>query len=412
MSKRLLLIILFLLAGSLVGHYMLQGSGYVLVSFENWVLETSLWVFVILLAAAVIGIYATIHLLVTLLGSPVFINNWREKRNINTAIGKTVKGLIYLAEGNFKQSEKLLMAGAHGKGKIINYLAAARAAQMAGNYEHSDELMAEAVKSTKGAELAVGLQQAQLQLEREQFEQCLATCLRLQKQFPKHQYVTKMLLKAHMALEDWQAVIELLPSLNKHKLLPNKKFQKLEVEAYGKLIEHMIRSRNTTSRNPQALLDVWKSIPTRTLKQMDFLPLAHAFIEHLIQLDAQEEAEAQLRYLLQHHFNDELMNLYGRVKGKDVRRQLLFAKDQLKQRPNDAILLLSLGRIALMNELFDDSQSYFEASLAQENSAEVRSELSRLYLAKNENEKAIAMLRQGLGLDLPDLPLPNTSTTP
>ena len=70
-------------------------------------------------------------------------------------------------------------------------------------------------------------------------------------------------------------------------------------------------------------------------------------------------------------------------------------------------MLLSLGRIALMNELFDDAQAYLEASLAQENSAEVRSELSRLYLANNENEKAIAMLRQGLGLDLPDLPLPN-----
>ena len=60
-----------------------------------------------------------------------------------------------------------------------------------------------------------------------------------------------------------------------------------------------------------------------------------------------------------------------------------------------------------MNELFDDAQAYLEASLAQENSAEVRSELSRLYLANNENEKAIAMLRQGLGLDLPDLPLPH-----
>lgn len=406
MSKRLLLIILLLLAGTLLGHYMLQSSGYVLVSFQNWVLETSLWVFILIITATVISIYAAVNLLVALLGSPALLSNWREQRGIKSAIGKTVKGLIYLAEGNFKQSEKLLMAGAHGNGKIINYLAAARAAQMAGNYERSDELMAEAVKSTKGAELAVGLQQAQLQLEREQFEQCLATCLRLQKQFPKHQYVNKMLLKAHMALEDWQAVIELLPSLNKHKLLPNKKFQKLEVEAYGKLIEHMIRSRNTASKDPQALLEVWKNIPTRTIKQMDFLPLAHAFIEHLIHLGAQQEAEAQLRYLLQHHFSDELMSLYGWVKGKEVKRQLLFAEDQLKHRPNDAVLLLSLGRIALMNELFEDAQSYFEASLAQENSAEVRSELSRLYLANNENEKAIAMLRQGLGLDLPDLPLP------
>lgn len=406
MSKRLILLITLLLAGSIVGHYMLQGSGYVLISFQQWVVETSLWVFIILLISAVLSAYALIHFITTLLTTHHIFNNWREKRGMNTAVGKTVKGLIHLAEGNFKQSEKLLMAGAHGKGKIINYLAAARAAQLAGNFERSDELMAEAANSTKGAELAVGLQQAHLQLERQQYEQCLATCLRLKKQFPKHQYVNKMLFKAHSALEDWQAVIDLLPSLNKHKLLPNKHLQKLEVEAYSKLIQHMIRSRNTASKDPKTLLDVWKKIPTRTIKQLDFLPLCTNFIEHLIQLDAHEEAESQLRTLLQHQFSDELMALYGWVKGKNVHRQLLFAKDFLKERPNDSVLLLTLGRIALMNELYDEAQEYFEASLSLENSPEVRSELSRLYLAQDKNEKAIAMLRQGLGLDLPDLPLP------
>jgi len=406
MSKRLILIIALLLLGSVIGHYMLQGSGYVLVSFQNWVVETSLWVFIILLVGGVLATYAVIHLLTTLLSTSHIVNNWREKRGMNSAVRKTVKGLIYLAEGNFKYSEKLLMAGAHGKGRIINYLAAARAAQLAGNFERSDELMAEAANSTRGAELAVGLQQAQLQLEREQFEQCLATCLRLKKQFPKHQYINKMLLKAHTALEDWQAVIELLPSLNKHKLLPSKRFQKLEVEAYGKLIEHMIRSRNTSSKDPKNLLKVWRSIPARTVKQLDFIPLTHAFIEHLIHLGAHEEAEEQLRIALGHNFSDELMGLYGWIKGKNVQKQYLFAKDQLKQRPNDAVILLALGRIALMNELFEEALEYFEASLSIENSPEVRSELSRLYLAKDETDKALAMLRQGLGQDLPNLPLP------
>ncbi|GAA6134622.1 heme biosynthesis protein HemY [Oceaniserpentilla sp. 4NH20-0058] len=406
MSKRLILIVLLLLAGSLIGHYMLQGSGYVLISFQQWVVETSLWVFLILLISGVLSVYAAIHLITTLLTTHHLFSSWREKRGMNSAVSKTVKGLIYLAEGNFKQSEKLLMAGAHGKGKIINYLAAARAAQLAGKFERSDELMAQAASSTKGADLAVGLQQAQLQLERQQYEQCLATCLRLKKQFPKHQYVNKMLLKAHTELEDWQTVIELLPSLNKHKLLPNKHVQKLEIEAYGKLIEHIIRSRNTASKNPQALLKVWKSIPSSTIKQLDFLPLSQSFIEHLISLDANEEAEAQLRYLLAHQFSDELMALYGRVIGKNVQKQYLFAKDLLKQRPNDASVLLSLGRIALMNQLFTEAQEYFEASLSIENTPEVRSELSRLYLAQNKEDKAVAMLRQGLGLDLPNLPLP------
>ena len=60
----------------------------------------------------------------------------------------------------------------------------------------------------------------------------------------------------------------------------------------------------------------------------------------------------------------------------------------------------------MLNNEFTQAQEYFEASLAQRNSAETRSELSRLYLAKHEDEKALEMLRQGLGLELPELPLP------
>ncbi len=407
MNMRVFLFILLIFSGAILGHYMLQGSGYILISFQQWVIETSLWVFILLLAATVLTIYGSIHFMIALMSTPSSIKSWSEKRGNHKAVGKTVRGLIYLAEGDFKNSEKFLMAGAHGNGKIINYLAAARAAQLSGNFERSDELMFEAAKSTKGAELAVGLQQAQLQLEREQFEQCLATCLRLKKQFPKHQYVSKMLMKAHMALNDWKAVLEILPQLSKHKLLANKESTRLEIKAYGKLIEHMIRSRDSSSKDPKALLEVWNNIPKSTLKHLDFSPLAHAFIEHLLHLGAHEEAENQLRSILPHHFTSELINLYGWVKGKDPKRQLLFAQDQLKQRPNDATLLLTLGRICMLNHEFLQAQEYFEASLNQQNRAETRSELSRLYLAKKEDEKALEMLRQGLGLELPELPLPN-----
>jgi len=407
MNARLFLLIALLFAGALLGHFMLQGSGYILISFQTWVIETSLWVFALLLIASILTLYGTLHLITSLMTTPDALKGWREKRGINKSVGKTVKGLIYLAEGDFKNSEKMLISGAHGNGKIINYLAAARAAQMAGNFEHSDELMAQAAKSTKGADLAVGLQQAQLQLEREQYEQCLATCLRLKKQFPKHQYVNKMLLKAHTALNDWQAVLDVLPQLNKQKILPSKKTTQLEIKAYGNLIEHMIRSRDTSSRDPEALLKVWKGIPKNTFKHLDFAPLAFGFIDHLVQLGAQQEAEEQLRDILPHHFTSELVRLYGWVKGKDTRRQYLFAKDQLKHRPNNPTLLLTLGRVCLMNEDFEKAQEYFERSLSQQNNAETRSELSRLYLSKNENDKALEMLRQGLGLELPELPLPS-----
>ncbi|EAT11383.1 heme biosynthesis protein HemY [Bermanella marisrubri] len=406
MKRSLIALLALLVAGSVLGHFMLQGSGYILISFQNWVIETSLWVFILSLLASVLAIYGVIHLINNLLKTPSTLQDWRGRRGINVAIAKTVRGLIALAEGQWQQAEKYLMAGAKGKGKIINYLAAARAAQYRGDYEHSDELIAQATKSTKGADLAVGLQHAQLQIEREQYEQALATCLRLKKQFPKHQFVNKMLLKAYTALDDWQAVLDILPQLNKHKILPTKKFLQLELEAYEKLIRTMVRSRSASSRDAKTLLKVWHGIPARTVKLDGFNHIAIEFFTHLKDIGAQEETESELRKILPLHFDKELVVLFGWVKGKDVRKQLLFAKDQLKQRPNDAHLLLTLGRIALMNELFTEGQEYFEASLEQLNSAETRSELSRLYLANGQTDKALKMLKQGLGLALPELPLP------
>ncbi len=406
MNTRLIGLGILLLLGTLLGFFMQQGSGYILISFQHWVIETSLWVFVIALIGSVAALYLSIQFLSGIIRSPQAIQNWRSNRGMKQAVNKTVKGLIALAEGNWKQSEKWLLAGAQGNGKIINYLAAARAAQQAGDFDHSDELMALALTSTKGAELAVGLQQARLQLQRSQYEQSLATCLRLKKQFPKHQYVNKMLLDTYVALEDWQEIIALLPKMNKYKLLPSKKTLELEIEAYGKQLEYLLHSRNSASKDPKALLDVWHSIPSRTIKQLDFIPLAKAFIEHLINLDAHFEAEVELRKLLNQHWNPELVRLYGCVMGRNVERQLTFAQDKLKSNPNDPILMLTLGRLCLINQSYDEAQMYFEDSLELNNDVETRSELSRLYLAKDETEKALDMLRQGLGQALPRLPLP------
>ncbi len=406
MNTRLLIITALMLLGSVLGFFMQQGSGYILISFQHWVIETSLWVFVTILLTTMLALYFTIGFVMGLLGSRRALHNWRSHRGMTQSVNKTVKGLIALAEGNWRQSEKLLIAGAQGNGKIINYLAAARAAHQAGDFEHSDELMTQASKSTKGAELAVGLQQARLQLERKQYEQALATCLRLKQQFPKHQYVNKMLLKTYSALEDWQGVITLLPKLSKYKLLPSKQTLKIEIEAYGKQIEHLIRTRSSAGKDPKVLLDVWHSIPTRTIKQTDFIPLAQGFVEHLINLGEHVAAEAELRKLLSHHWHPELIRLYGCVMGENVETQLGFVLDKVKNAPKDAVSLITLGRLSLSNQLFDEAQMYFEQSLELDNSVEIRGELSRLYLAKDETKKALDMLRQGLGLGLPRLPLP------
>lgn len=396
MKLRLFLFVLLLAAGAYLGQSMMAGSGYILLSYGTWVIETSIWVGVVLLLLLVAGLYLGVQLLVGLLQTEDVFREWRAQRGQNKAMRKTVQGLLSLAEGNWKRAQRLLVSGAHGETRLINFLAAARAAQQNGDFERSDELLSQAATSTKGAELAVGLQQAQLQLDRHQYEQCLATCLRLRKQFPKHQYANKMLLKAYMALEDWQAVVELLPQLIKQRLIMGKVAAKLELKAYSALVEHIIKGRSAQSKDPVAIMKIWKQVPSQVLSNKDFLPVADGFVRHLVDLQAHKQAESLLRHLLGQSWQSDWIALYGLVKGKDEEKQLLFAENQLQERPNDAALLLTLGRLSARSELWAKAEEYFQASLALKDDAGCRHELSRLYLTQGEDEKALALLKTPL----------------
>lgn len=115
-----------------------------------------------------------------------------------------------------------------------------------------------------------------------------------------------------------------------------------------------------------------------------------------------------MRKVLRNHWSDELINLYGRIKGHQPEEQLLIAEQWLKDRPNNAELLLALGRLSLRNELWGKAKEYFQTSLHLRRSRETLAELSRLNAHMGEEEASIKLLMQGLESDnsLPDLPMP------
>ena len=94
---------------------------------------------------------------------------------------KLTLGMIQIAEGNFARGEKLLArAASTSDAPLFNYLQAARAAHLQGQDERRDEWLKLAYEYTPEAANAVLLTQAELQLDREQYEQALATLRRLE----------------------------------------------------------------------------------------------------------------------------------------------------------------------------------------------------------------------------------------
>jgi Uncharacterized enzyme of heme biosynthesis len=142
---------------------------------------------------------------------------------------QTTRGLLALAEGNWGRARKLLEAGANkADTPLINYLSAAEAAHELGDDEEADVLLRKAWESTAGSDLAVGLTQAKLQLSAGKLEQALATLLRLRRKSPNHPFVLKQLSNAYIALEDWQALSELLPELRRQAVMDDESLNQLE----------------------------------------------------------------------------------------------------------------------------------------------------------------------------------------
>ena len=238
MKRWLLLTIVILLAGLGIGSLAGKDPGYVLVNWTTISIETTVWFFLAFVVVLVVGFYMATRALLALLGSWSWYVGWRDERSSGTARKQTTRGLLALAQGQWPRAERLLTKSAKSADTpLINYLAAARATYEQGKTLETDELLNKANQSTPGAELAVGITQAQLLISRGQNEQALAVLLKLRESHPKHAYVLKLLVKLYQELEDWVALHGLLPAFGKTGKISEEKLHQLENKVYVQLLE-------------------------------------------------------------------------------------------------------------------------------------------------------------------------------
>jgi HemY protein len=137
------------------------------------------------------------------------------------------------------------------------------------------------------------------------------------------------------------------------------------------------------------------------------------YAEQLRLLGAEVEAEELLRSFLKQHYDSALVRLYGLLHGRDPGKQLQAAEGWLKQHPQDAGLLLSLGRLCLHSQLWGKARGYLESSLTFQRHPETCAELARLLAQLGELERSNTLFQESLSLldqRLGELALPAPAT--
>ena len=376
--RSLLLLLGAVIGGTLFGLLALKDPGYVLISYGNRTFETSVWFAlfcVLILMGAVALAWA---LLRRALRSRSQVSAWARERRRRNAHTQTRQGAIQLAEGQFAAAGTALEGAAEEvETPVLNYLAAAVAAYSLGDAEDGDRLLERAETAAPRARTAVGLTRARLQGETGEWQRCRDTLDLLLSANPRHPQVLRQSLECAERLEDWAAVVDLVARAKKAK--------GADTEALERALRNAWRGRLTASRGSDTAAEharqTWKSVP----KDLKGDPsLVHAYAVTLMAAGDADTAESVLRSAIGADFDTDLIEVYGRVRARRPDRQFDAAKGWLAAHPDDATLLLALGRLAAANEDSQSARGYLESSIEQSPSAAARTELGRVYLAEGD----------------------------
>ena len=356
--KRLLFVLLssaIIIAG--YAMYSKKDLGLMQVSFAEYYFEASLFEVGVVALAGILLLLLLSYMFRLMIDFASLFGEKRSERLAEKARHSLEQGLIELSEGRFDRAEKILLQKVeHTENPLLTYLAAARAAQHQGAHNRRDDYIRQAHHSAPDADIAIGLTQAELQLDHNQLEQALATLNHLNTLSPHHPYVLKLLTETHHRLGDWERLRKLLPDVKKANVMNEEKLLSLEIGTWCGLISDRGKTGDVNN-----VTELWDSMP-RSMKASP--EVVEYYASELIRLHASGEAEQVLRDFLGKNWVESSVELYSELDVMASDQQVSAAESWLQDHRHNEYLLYALGKMYLSRNDWSKARTYLEASLS------------------------------------------------
>ncbi|KRE96575.1 heme biosynthesis protein HemY [Frateuria sp. Soil773] len=369
-------------------HWVADDPGYVLVRLRGWRAETTVVAALVILLLA----WALITLLWRLARWPFGAISRRHRRVSQQRLGE---GLVALMEGRHGDAERDLQRASRFealRGPAL--LAAAEAASRRGEHGRALEALAEAGQS---APRAARVLRARVLRRDGKPAEVLALLAPEADSGSLTPGGWRELALAALAAGDYRRARTALEPLQKSGALGSRGYAELEAAVLVASIRN--------AADGEALNTLWSQLP----KSQRRLPaVIDAYARRAagfgLVLPAMDELESALR----REWSPLLVETWGALGNEDLDARLRRAEGWLDAHPNDAGLLLALGRMCVRQKLWGKAQQYLDRALALQPGAGVWEALGDAYAGQGDAVLAQRCYRNALAFARGDAvePLP------
>ncbi len=279
-----------MLVGGFFFGPLLQGhQGSAVFEFAKYRVSMSFNSFMILELIGLLCLYLIYCFFNKIFNSKTVLGNWLRLKSPKKSIKRVEQAQILLLEGDYQQAAKLFIKSAKGaKNTTLSYLLAAQA-QIANNeLIPANQSLEQAARSCQPNELfAFQLVQIRLQLKNREYTAARMTLDQLLKEKPRNAEVLKLADQLYYEMDDYQAIIDLLPAMYKVKVYSESQLDQFKQVAYIGRMKQL-----STNSNVQNLVKWWHSQPKAILNNIIY---QKTMANYFSQLGQNSEAEKLLK---------------------------------------------------------------------------------------------------------------------
>jgi HemY protein len=361
MRNSLLAFMLALLAGAAAVWAIQQGNGYVLISTASTSVEMGLWVaagLYILVTLTAVWSLLTVRWLISAGG----IRHWWASRRSARQLSKTAEGLLLYADQDWQKASALLAKSKdHSSMPMVNLMFAAQAAAENNDRARARQLLDQLKAGYPQAETEATKVLAELLIVEERFDEALRLVRPLQQDRPSDTGILRLLADIYVLQADWASAQKLLRDIKHYKALSIGAINELELDVYlGLVSAFQADPEHNQAEQLNQLSEVWELTPKLLRKNAE---LVASYADGLAQIKASEKLQPLLTKALNNSWHPALIERFGTLTMANPEKQLTIAEKWLSGHPEDADLLLALGRICARLDFKGKAKDYFNSSI-------------------------------------------------